>query len=90
MYSLASVFEAFGESVSQKAPTPGLITGPTDFKDDPFKDYRYEDPFSIKDPFADDEEEEPSGVKGAEQKKNFAEDFSSDGELNVWLLWISL
>ncbi|XP_016928835.2 epidermal growth factor receptor substrate 15-like 1 isoform X1 [Drosophila suzukii] len=79
----ASVFEAFGESVSQKAPTPGLITGPTDFKDDPFKDYRYEDPFSIKDPFADDEEEEPSGVKGAEQKKNFAEDFSSDDEMGI-------
>nr|XP_016928838.1 epidermal growth factor receptor substrate 15-like 1 isoform X4 [Drosophila suzukii] len=79
----ASVFEAFGESVSQKAPTPGLITGPTDFKDDPFKDYRYEDPFSIKDPFADDEEEEPSAVKGAEQKKNFAEDFSSDDEMGI-------
>ncbi|XP_037715625.1 epidermal growth factor receptor substrate 15-like 1 isoform X4 [Drosophila subpulchrella] len=75
----ASVFEAFGE----KAPTPGLITGPTDFKDDPFKDYRYEDPFSIKDPFADDEEEEPTGVKGAEQKKNFAEDFSSDDEMGT-------
>lgn len=49
----SSVFDAFS---SQKAPTPSLITGPTDFKDDPFKDYRYEDPFSIKDPFADDEE----------------------------------
>ncbi|KAH8346391.1 hypothetical protein KR084_010489 [Drosophila pseudotakahashii] len=77
-----SVFEAFGDSQtvsSQKAP----ITGPTDFKDDPFKDYRYEDPFSIKDPFADDEEEEPSGVKGAEQKKNFAEDFSSEDEMGA-------
>lgn len=30
------------------------VTIPTDFADDPFKDYRYEDPFSIKDPFADD------------------------------------
>ncbi|XP_017070232.2 epidermal growth factor receptor substrate 15-like 1 isoform X2 [Drosophila eugracilis] len=75
------VFAAFEESASRKAPTPSLITGPTDFKDDPFKDYRYEDPFSIKDPFADDEEEEPSRVKGAGQKKNFAEDFSSEDEM---------
>lgn len=27
-----------------------------DFFDDPFKDYRYEDPFSIKDPFSDEVE----------------------------------
>ncbi|XP_016974337.1 epidermal growth factor receptor substrate 15-like 1 isoform X4 [Drosophila rhopaloa] len=78
----ASVFDAFGgAAVSQKAPTPGPITGPTDFKDDPFKDYRYEDPFSIKDPFADDEEEVET--KGADEKKknNFAEDFSSEDEM---------
>ncbi|XP_016946998.1 epidermal growth factor receptor substrate 15-like 1 isoform X2 [Drosophila biarmipes] len=79
----ANVFDAFGGSLAQKAPTPALITGPTDFKDDPFKDYRYEDPFSIKDPFADDEEEEPAGAKGAKQKKSFAEDFSSDDEMGT-------
>ncbi|XP_035793898.1 epidermal growth factor receptor substrate 15-like 1 isoform X3 [Anopheles albimanus] len=33
------------------APTPVV-----DFSDDPFKDYRYEDPFNIEDPFADTED----------------------------------
>ncbi|XP_043645664.1 epidermal growth factor receptor substrate 15-like 1 isoform X2 [Drosophila teissieri] len=80
--AVASVFDAFGESASRKAPTPSLITGPTDFKDDPFKDYRYEDPFSIKDPFADDDEE-VSGAKAADHKKNFAEDFSSGDEMGA-------
>ncbi|KAH8314480.1 hypothetical protein KR059_009616 [Drosophila kikkawai] len=82
----SSVFDAFGaansSSSSQQAPTPSLITGPTDFKDDPFKDYRYEDPFSIKDPFADDDEGDLEGPgKGASQKKSFAEDFSSEDEM---------
>ncbi|XP_053677454.1 epidermal growth factor receptor substrate 15-like 1 [Anopheles nili] len=35
------------------APTPTPVA---DFADDPFKDYRYEDPFSIEDPFADTED----------------------------------
>ncbi|XP_017120182.1 epidermal growth factor receptor substrate 15-like 1 isoform X3 [Drosophila elegans] len=80
----ASVFDAFGGAVvSQKSPTSGLITGPTDFKDDPFKDYRYEDPFSIKDPFADDEEEvKPKGTD-EKKKNNFAEDFSSEDEMGA-------
>lgn len=30
-------------------------SGLSDFAEDPFKDYRYEDPFSIQDPFADNE-----------------------------------
>lgn len=30
-------------------------SGLSDFAEDPFKDYRYEDPFSIQDPFADSE-----------------------------------
>uniref|UniRef100_A0A182T9H2 Uncharacterized protein n=1 Tax=Anopheles maculatus TaxID=74869 RepID=A0A182T9H2_9DIPT len=34
------------------APTPTPVV---DFADDPFKDYRYEDPFNIEDPFADTE-----------------------------------
>ncbi|XP_034652804.1 epidermal growth factor receptor substrate 15-like 1 isoform X2 [Drosophila subobscura] len=83
----ASLFDAFGGgkgNVNAKTPTPGLITGPTDFKDDPFKDYRYEDPFSIKDPFADDEEEDQQvGSKGEAHKKNFAEDFSSEDEMGT-------
>ncbi|XP_062547688.1 epidermal growth factor receptor substrate 15-like 1 isoform X2 [Armigeres subalbatus] len=40
--------------------TATISTTPTvtavDFTDDPFKDYRYEDPFNIQDPFADDDE----------------------------------
>ncbi|XP_065366917.1 epidermal growth factor receptor substrate 15-like 1 isoform X2 [Calliphora vicina] len=40
--------------------TSSIISGPTDFKDDPFKDYRYEDPFNIKDPFDDDDDEFPT------------------------------
>uniref|UniRef100_T1GAX3 Uncharacterized protein n=1 Tax=Megaselia scalaris TaxID=36166 RepID=T1GAX3_MEGSC len=39
-------------STSNSATTnTNTTTKPTDFSDDPFKDYRYEDPFSIKDPF---------------------------------------
>lgn len=33
---------------------------PTDFAEDPFKDYRYEDPFNIKDPFGEDDDGEKS------------------------------
>uniref|UniRef100_A0A182PFS9 Epidermal growth factor receptor substrate 15-like 1 n=1 Tax=Anopheles epiroticus TaxID=199890 RepID=A0A182PFS9_9DIPT len=36
------------------APTPTPVA---DFADDPFKDYRYEDPFNIEDPFADAEDD---------------------------------
>ena len=50
-----------------------VITGPTDFSDDPFKDYRYEDPFSIKDPFDDeDDANDPNNV--------FKDDISSEGK----------
>ncbi|XP_040163348.1 epidermal growth factor receptor substrate 15-like 1 isoform X1 [Anopheles arabiensis] len=40
---------------SSTAPTPVPVA---DFADDPFKDYRYEDPFNIEDPFADTEEDD--------------------------------
>ncbi|XP_041780360.1 epidermal growth factor receptor substrate 15-like 1 isoform X2 [Anopheles merus] len=40
---------------SSAAPTPVPVA---DFADDPFKDYRYEDPFNIEDPFADTEEDD--------------------------------
>ncbi|XP_064540307.1 epidermal growth factor receptor substrate 15-like 1 isoform X2 [Drosophila montana] len=78
--SLTGLFDAFGGGSSKQAatPVPAVIQGPTDFKDDPFKDYRYEDPFNIKDPFADDDE---STSAGGASKKNFAEDFSSEDEL---------
>ncbi|XP_017148127.2 epidermal growth factor receptor substrate 15-like 1 isoform X2 [Drosophila miranda] len=82
----ASLFDAFGGgkgNVNTKTPTPGLITGPTDFKDDPFKDYRYEDTFSIKDPFADDDQVEDVGTKAEAHKNNFAEDFSSEDEMGT-------
>ncbi|XP_065088849.1 epidermal growth factor receptor substrate 15-like 1 isoform X2 [Ochlerotatus camptorhynchus] len=36
---------------SSKTPVPTAV----DFTDDPFKDYRYEDPFNIVDPFGDDD-----------------------------------
>ncbi|KAM8711783.1 hypothetical protein ACLKA7_012312 [Drosophila subpalustris] len=77
----ASLFDAFGTSGQGKMepiPVPVAIQGPTDFKDDPFKDYRYEDPFNIKDPFADDNE---SSETGRSSKKNFTEDFSSEDEI---------
>ncbi|XP_034476411.1 epidermal growth factor receptor substrate 15-like 1 isoform X2 [Drosophila innubila] len=77
----ASLFDAFGSSGVGKlvpSPVPAAILGPTDFKDDPFKDYRYEDPFNIKDPFADDNEESETGRSS---KKNFTEDFSSEDEI---------
>lgn len=65
----SSIFDAFGTQTANKSEsdqfgtvtsTSSTITGPTDFKDDPFKDYRYEDPFNIKDPFDDDDDEFPT------------------------------
>lgn len=56
--------------------TSSIISGPTEFKDDPFKDYRYEDPFNIKDPFADDDDD-----FATDPDKVFKDDLSSDGEL---------
>ncbi|KAH8339721.1 hypothetical protein KR074_012216 [Drosophila pseudoananassae] len=73
---------AFGAFKMEKELPPTHITGPTDFNDDPFKDYRYEDPFSIKDPFAEDDEGEASqkNIKLG-HKNNFSEDFSSEDDL---------
>lgn len=51
--------------------TPRVGAAPIDFKDDPFKNYRYEDPFNIKDPF-EDEEETP-----ADPEQIFKNDISS-------------
>lgn len=63
-------------SVSSRTTTPGFTSGVNssissanksqnypplnDFTDDPFKDYRYEDPFNIVDPFSDDDRESTS------------------------------
>ncbi|XP_075167067.1 epidermal growth factor receptor pathway substrate 15 isoform X2 [Haematobia irritans] len=55
-----------------------IISGPTDFNDDPFKDYRYEDPFNIKDPFADDDDDNCI----TDPDKIFKDDFSSDDDKN--------
>ena len=33
-----------------------------DFPEDPFKDYRYEDPFNIGDPFADENDNKPTTI----------------------------
>jgi hypothetical protein len=35
-----------------------VATVATDFKEDPFQNYRYEDPFMIADPFQDEDENE--------------------------------
>lgn len=37
----------------------------SDFTEDPFRDYRYEDPFNITDPFADDETEDANANKSS-------------------------
>ncbi|XP_058451145.1 epidermal growth factor receptor substrate 15-like 1 isoform X2 [Malaya genurostris] len=44
-------------SPAPSEPVKPAVPGTTavDFVDDPFKDYRYEDPFNIADPFADDD-----------------------------------
>lgn len=47
--------------------------GLTDFAEDPFKDYRYEDPFSIQDPFAD--ETSTGNLHFCHKKKNKRKDF---------------
>ncbi|XP_055858592.1 epidermal growth factor receptor substrate 15-like 1 isoform X2 [Episyrphus balteatus] len=51
------------------APAVINLKGPADFVDDPFKDYRYEDPFSIKDPFADEEFIEQNSSEDETKKK---------------------
>ncbi|XP_036330466.1 epidermal growth factor receptor substrate 15-like 1 isoform X2 [Rhagoletis pomonella] len=61
-----------GAGVSARGSRASIISGPTDFSDDPFKDYRYEDPFSIKDPFADDEDID------TDPEKVFKDDLSDD------------
>ncbi|KAG6455951.1 hypothetical protein O3G_MSEX009491 [Manduca sexta] len=61
-------------------PTPPHKTDRAnmDFTDDPFKDYRYEDPFNIEDPFADaaavraDPAARPTSVAGFETDDFFA------------------
>lgn len=45
-----------------------------EFTDDPFRNYRYEDPFNIKDPFDD---EPPATSKSADQLDSFAAKDSS-------------
>lgn len=79
-----SLFDAFSAPVATKTTTDhfstikstsSIISGPTDFNDDPFKDYRYEDPFNIKDPFADDDDE-----FSTDPEKVFKDEISSDGE----------
>lgn len=45
-----------------------VLTQPTklsDFTEDPFRDYRYEDPFNIIDPFAEDETEDANANKSS-------------------------
>ncbi|XP_052892338.1 epidermal growth factor receptor substrate 15-like 1 isoform X2 [Anopheles moucheti] len=58
--------------VLSSAPTPTPVV---DFADDPFKDYRYEDPFNIEDPFADAENdaqssEDPFSTAGSNVTNN--------------------
>ncbi|XP_029405704.2 epidermal growth factor receptor substrate 15-like 1 isoform X5 [Bactrocera dorsalis] len=68
--SSETIADASVENVRESRAS--IISGPTDFSDDPFKDYRYEDPFSIKDPFADDEDID------TDPEKIFKDDFSDD------------
>uniref|UniRef100_A0A1Q3FXS5 Putative epidermal growth factor receptor substrate 15-like 1 n=1 Tax=Culex tarsalis TaxID=7177 RepID=A0A1Q3FXS5_CULTA len=53
-------------AVAAPSPAPSAVSAvaaAVDFVEDPFKDYRYEDPFSIEDPFADDASGEDVGDK---------------------------
>ncbi|XP_055310791.1 epidermal growth factor receptor substrate 15-like 1 isoform X2 [Sitodiplosis mosellana] len=49
----ASGFGNSGSGFANFADFDNKNCGLTDFAEDPFKDYRYEDPFNIEDPFAD-------------------------------------
>lgn len=56
-----------------------------DFTDDPFRDYRYEDPFNITDPFDDDDEPQPMATsKSADNIDAFAR-FSSNAAFSSGL-----
>lgn len=46
-----------------EAPKVSASESGTDFKEDPFQNYRYEDPFLISDPFIDEEVQKPEPVK---------------------------
>lgn len=60
-----------------------------DFADDPFKDYRYEDPFNIEDPFADvtdskkDAFDRPTSVVGFETDDFFAASSTVNGTFGL-------
>lgn len=52
-------------SLNRSRATPEPPVEPAaDFKEDPFKNFRYEDPFLISDPFQDEEEAKPVSVEG--------------------------
>lgn len=61
-----------------------------DFADDPFKDYRYEDPFNIEDPFADapdgrkpDPFDRPTSVPGFESDDFFSASSNVNGSFTL-------
>lgn len=77
------------KNLLQPEPTPNRTAPPptnrsnivlaqpklSDFTEDPFRDYRYEDPFNITDPFADETEEDLNANKnGSTEKATVATD----------------
>ncbi|XP_055636494.1 epidermal growth factor receptor substrate 15-like 1 isoform X2 [Toxorhynchites rutilus septentrionalis] len=59
--SVSSSPVSISSGAEQTKTVAAVTTKAVDFFDDPFKDYRYEDPFNITDPFADEEESGPAG-----------------------------
>lgn len=51
--------------IVQAQPAAVAVTVATDFKEDPFQNYRYEDPFMIADPFQDEDEEKKNEDPGS-------------------------
>ncbi|XP_014484049.1 PREDICTED: epidermal growth factor receptor substrate 15-like 1 isoform X2 [Dinoponera quadriceps] len=81
-FTSSTGFADFTNFDSKPEPTPNRTTLParatsrshvvltqpklSDFTEDPFRDYRYEDPFNITDPFAEDETEDANANKSSD------------------------
>lgn len=74
-------------TVAPRMETPKMNTtaneSGSDFKEDPFQNYRYEDPFMISDPFQDEETPQPKAIKEAE----VAAVFKGKENLNIYLIY---
>ncbi|XP_055374654.1 uncharacterized protein DDB_G0283357 isoform X2 [Condylostylus longicornis] len=82
------------EVISKVIPVTSTVPAPTEFADDPFKDYRYEDIFNIEDPFADDDNDDDAEDTDCSEDSSYSrliidfmsDPFSSDAKKNTTII----